>query len=101
MCQNGDRPKRGASRENKELQQSYKMAPGLLAYRQDNEDNGDYVMMAKVKGLAKKAAALAMIELLIPGGTLIILTFLLTGGTLPIPEKLAAALPILNLLKRS
>jgi hypothetical protein len=57
-------------------------------------------MLTRVKGLAKKAAALLMIEMLIPGGTLIVLTFLLTGGSLPIPEKLAAALPILNLLKR-
>ncbi len=73
----------------------------MLTNKRDNKTNGDLVMATKLKGLAKKAAALAMIELLIPGGTLILLTFLLTGGSLPIPEKLAAALPILNLLKRS
>ena len=39
-------------------------------------------MAAKVLGYAKKAAGL-------------------TGGTLPIPERLAAALPILKLLRRS
>lgn len=58
-------------------------------------------MRTKLMGLAKKAAGLLMIELFVPGGTLIILAFLLTGGSLPIPEKLAAALPILSLIKRS
>ncbi len=58
-------------------------------------------MTTKLAGYAKKAAALLMIEMLVPGGTLIILTLLLTGMSLPIPEKLAAAVPILNLFKRS
>ena len=57
-------------------------------------------MTTKWMGYAKKAAALLIIELLVPGGTLVVLTLLLTGTSLPIPEKVAAALPILNLLKR-
>ena len=76
------------------------MALGLLSVPADYETNGD-IMRTKLMGLAKKAAGLLMIELLVPGGTLIVLAFLLTGGSLPIPEKLAAALPILGLLKRS
>lgn len=58
-------------------------------------------MATKLMGLAKKAAGLLVIELLVPGGTLIVLTLLLTGTSIPIPEKVAAALPILNMLKRS
>ena len=58
-------------------------------------------MATKLVRYAKKAAGLLMIELLVPGGTLVVLTLLLTGTTFPIPEKVAAALPILNLLKRS
>ncbi len=58
-------------------------------------------MVAKVLGYAKKAAGLLLIELVVPGGTLVVLTLLLTGGTLPIPERLATALPILNLVRRS
>ncbi|HYB74151.1 MAG TPA: hypothetical protein VED18_12335 [Candidatus Sulfotelmatobacter sp.] len=58
-------------------------------------------MATKLKGYAKKVAALLLVELLVPGGTLIVLTLLLTGMALPIPEKVAAALPILNLFKRS
>jgi hypothetical protein len=57
-------------------------------------------MAIKLKGYAKKVAALLLIELLVPGGTLVVLTLLLTGTWLPIPEKVAAALPILNLLRR-
>lgn len=58
-------------------------------------------MATKLKGYAKKVAALLLVELLVPGGTLVVLTLLLTGKALPIPEKVAAALPILNLFKRS
>jgi hypothetical protein len=50
---------------------------------------------------AKKAVGLLLIELVVPGGTLLVLTLLLTGGSLPIPERLAAALPVLKLLRRS
>ena len=57
-------------------------------------------MATKLKRYAKMAAGLLTIELLVPGGTLIILTLLLTGTSLPIPDKLAAVLPILNLFKR-
>jgi hypothetical protein len=41
-----------------------------------------------------------LIELVVPGGTLLVLTFLLTGGSLPIPERLTETLPILKLLRR-
>ena len=58
-------------------------------------------MAAKMLGYAKKVAALLLIELVLPGGTLIVLTLLLTGGTLPIPERLAEALPVLRLLRRA
>jgi hypothetical protein len=58
-------------------------------------------MATKLKGYAKKVAALLLVELLVPGGTLVVLTLLLTGKALPIPEKVATALPILNLFKRS
>ncbi len=57
-------------------------------------------MGTTLKGYAKRVAALLLVELLVPGGTLIVLTLLLTGTALPIPEKVAAALPILNFLKR-
>ena len=58
-------------------------------------------MATKLTGYAKKVAALLLVELLVPGGTLVVLTLLLTGTCLPIPEKVAAAVPILNLFKRS
>ncbi|HEY7678627.1 MAG TPA: hypothetical protein VIG69_16260 [Candidatus Methylomirabilis sp.] len=58
-------------------------------------------MAAKVLEYAKKAVGLLLIELVVPGGTLLVLTLLLTGGSLPIPERLAAALPVLKLLRRS
>lgn len=57
-------------------------------------------MTTKLMSYAKKAATLLMIELLVPGGTLVVLALLLTGTSLPIPEKVAAALPILDLFKR-
>ena len=58
-------------------------------------------MAAKVLGYLKKAAGLLLIELVVPGGTLVVLTLLLTGGSLPIPERLAEALPILKLVRRA
>ncbi len=58
-------------------------------------------MATKLAGYAKKAAGLLLIELIVPGGTLIVLTLLLAGCSLPIPDRLAAALPILRTFKRS
>jgi hypothetical protein len=58
-------------------------------------------MAAKMLGYAKKIAGLLLIELVLPGGTLIVLTLLLTGGTLPIPERVAEALPVLKMLRRA
>lgn len=58
-------------------------------------------MARKLMGIAKKAGGLLMIELLVPGGTLIVLALLLAGGSLPaIPEKVAALLPALKVVKR-
>lgn len=59
-------------------------------------------MASKVMGVARKALRLALIELLIPGGTLLVLVLLLTGGSvLPIPDKVASLLPILKGLRRT
>lgn len=58
-------------------------------------------MATQVLGYAKKAAGLLLIELVVPGGTLVVLTLLLTGGALPIPQWLATALPVLKLVRRS
>jgi len=79
------------------------VASALLAYNQGintNQDKDINTMATKVMGYAKKAAGLLMIELLVPGGTLIVLGLLLAGGTLPVPEKIASVLPILRLIKR-
>jgi hypothetical protein len=79
------------------------VASALLADYPDinpERDKDTETMATKVMGFAKKAAGLLMIELLVPGGTLIILGLLLTGGTLPVPEKIASVLPILKLIKR-
>ena len=54
-------------------------------------------MTGKLVGIAKKALRLVLIELLVPGGTLVVLALLLTGSsTLAIPEKVA---PLLSFLK--
>ncbi|MGH7409299.1 MAG: hypothetical protein ACREKF_14985 [Candidatus Methylomirabilales bacterium] len=59
-------------------------------------------MISRLMEIARKALRLALIELLIPGGTLVVLVLLLTGGSvLPIPEKLASLLPILKGLRRT
>ena len=59
-------------------------------------------MGKKVMGVARKVLRLALIELLIPGGTLVVLALLLTGGSgLPIPEKVTSLLPILKRLWRT
>ncbi len=54
-------------------------------------------MTGKLVGIAKKALTLVLIELLVPGGTLVVLALLLTGSSaLAIPEKVA---PLLSFLK--
>ncbi len=59
-------------------------------------------MATRLMGIAKKAGQLLMVELLVPGGTLVVLALLLAGGFLPaIPEKVAALLPILKGLRRT
>jgi hypothetical protein len=59
-------------------------------------------MAGKLMGVARKALRLALIELLVPGGTLVVLVLLLTGGSvLRIPEKLASLLPILKGFRRT
>ena len=59
-------------------------------------------MARKLMGVARKALKLALIELLVPGGTLVVLILLLMGGSvLPIPEKVAALLPSLKGLRRA
>ncbi len=58
-------------------------------------------MAKKVVRVGKKALGLLMIELLVPGGTLVVLTLLLTGGFLPaLPERIVALLPVFKRLKR-
>jgi len=53
-------------------------------------------------GIARQALRLALIELLVPGGTLVVLALLLTGSSvLPIPEKIASLLPMLKGLRRT
>ena len=59
------------------------------------------VMTEKLVGIARMALKLALIELLVPGGTLVVLAFLLTGGSaLAILEKVAPLLPFLKALRR-
>jgi len=59
-------------------------------------------MAGKLMGIARKALSLALIELLVPGGTLVVLALLLTGSSvLPIPEKIASLLPMLKGLRRT
>ncbi len=57
-------------------------------------------MATRLFGYAKKAAGLLLIELVVPGGTLILLLLFLTGVGVPIPARLAAALPILKVFRR-
>jgi len=59
-------------------------------------------MARTLMGIARKALSLALIELLVPGGTLVVLALLLTGSSvLPIPEKIASLLPMLKGLRRT
>ncbi len=58
-------------------------------------------MAGKLVGIAKKALTLVLIELLVPGGTLVVLALLLTGNSaLAIPEKVAPLLPSLKAFRR-
>ena len=58
-------------------------------------------MTGKLVGIARTALRLVLIELLVPGGTLVLLALLLTGGSaLAIPEKVSALLPFLKALRR-
>lgn len=59
-------------------------------------------MTRKLMGVGRKALRLALIELLIPGGTLVVLALLLSSASvLPIPEKLASLLPMLKGLRQA
>jgi hypothetical protein len=52
-------------------------------------------------GIARKALKLMLIELLVPGGTLVVLALLLTSGSaLAIPEKVAPLLSFLKAFRR-
>ncbi len=47
-------------------------------------------MTGKLVGIARQVLKLVLIELLVPGGTLVVLALLLTGSSaLAIPEKVA------------
>ncbi len=61
---------------------------------------GGGAVTRKLMGIAQKVLRLALIELLIPGGTLVVLVLLLTGGSV-LPLKLASLLPILKGLRRA
>jgi hypothetical protein len=53
-------------------------------------------------GIARTALKLVLIELLVPGGTLVVLALLLSGSSAPaILEKVAPLLPFLKALKRT
>ena len=58
-------------------------------------------MTKKVVRVGKRALGLLGIELLVPGGTIVVLTLLLTSGAFPaLPRRLVALLPVLKRLKR-
>jgi hypothetical protein len=58
-------------------------------------------MTGKLVGIARKALKLALIELLVPGKTLMVLVLLLTGSSAPaIPMRVAPLLPFLKALRR-
>ncbi len=58
-------------------------------------------MIGKLVGIARQALKLVLIELLVPGGTLVVLALLLTGSSaLAIPERVAPRLPLLKALRR-
>ena len=54
-------------------------------------------MTGKLVGIAKQVFKLLLVELLVPGGTLVVLVLLLSGKSTPaIPEKVAHSLPFLK-----
>ncbi len=54
-------------------------------------------MTGNAMGIVRRALKLALIELLIPGGTLVVLALLLAGNpALAIPEKVGAPLRLLK-----
>jgi hypothetical protein len=58
-------------------------------------------MTGKLVGIARKVLKLMLIELFLPGGTLVVLAFLLTGNSaLAIPEKVAPLLSFLKVWRR-
>jgi hypothetical protein len=58
-------------------------------------------MTGKLVGIARKVLKLVLIELFVPGGTLVVLAILLTGSSaLAIPEKVAPLLSFLNVWRR-
>lgn len=58
-------------------------------------------MSGKLAGIARKVLKIVLIELFVPGGTLVVLALLLTSGSaLPIPEKVAPFLPFLKAFRR-
>ncbi len=58
-------------------------------------------MTGKLVGIARKALTLVLIELIVPGGTLVVLALLLTGSSaLAIPEKVVPLLPFLKAFRR-
>ncbi len=62
---------------------------------------GEGGMIGKLVGIARQALKLVLIELLVPGGTLVVLALLLTGSSaLAIPERVAPLLPFLKALRR-
>jgi hypothetical protein len=57
-------------------------------------------MTEKLMRIARMALKLLLIELLVPGGTLVVLALFLTGSSaLAVPEKVAAFLPFLPFVK--
>jgi hypothetical protein len=57
-------------------------------------------MTEKLMRIARMALKLVLIELLVPGGTLVVLALFLTGSSaLAVPEKVAALLPFLPFVK--
>ncbi len=59
-------------------------------------------MTGKLLGIARKALKLVLIELLVPGGTLVVLALFLMGSSTPVvPEKVAPLLTFLKALRRT
>jgi len=55
----------------------------------------------KLVGIAKQVLKLMFIELLVPGGTLVVLALLLMGSpALALPEKVAPLFPFLKAMRR-